>query len=227
MPACLVSQHAHTVRRMEIVLPEIARYAEEHTTPSPELLQRLAEETQATLNRPEMLTGTVAGRFLGLLVFASGARRVVEIGTYSGYSALSMAAALPPDGRIDTCEINEEHAAVARRYIEEAGYADRVTVHLGPALETLERLEGPVDLAFIDADHANYRNYYEALLPRLSDRGLIVFDHILWGGEVLDPGDDANVRALADLNDHLRSDPRVTCVLLTVRDGITLVRRND
>jgi caffeoyl-CoA O-methyltransferase len=205
---------------------EIARYAAEHTTAAPRLLEQLVEETHATLERPEMLTGTVAGRFLELLVYASSARRVVEIGTYSGYSAISMAAALPPGGRIDTCEINEEHAAVARRYIEEAGYADRVTVHVGSALQTLARLAGPVDLAFVDADHANYRNYYEALLPRLSKRGLIVFDHILWGGEVLDPGDDANVRALADLNDHLRSDPRVTCVLLTARDGITLVRRN-
>jgi caffeoyl-CoA O-methyltransferase len=209
-----------------MVSQETARYAADHTTPAPELLERLVEETHATLDRPEMLTGTVAGRFLELLVYASGARRVVEIGTYSGYSAISMAAALPPGGRIDTCEINEKHAAVARRYIEEAGYADRVTVHVGPGLETLERLEGSVDLAFIDADHANYRNYYEALLPRLGERGLIVFDHILWGGEVLDPGDDANVRALADLNDHLRSDPRVTCVLVTARDGITLVRRN-
>jgi caffeoyl-CoA O-methyltransferase len=211
---------------VEIVSQDIARYAAEHTTPAPELFERIVEETHATLERPEMLTGTVAGRFLELLVYAAGARRVVEIGTYSGYSAISMAAALPPGGRIDTCEISEKHAAVARRYIEEAGYADRVTVHVGPAAETLERLEGPVDLVFIDADHANYRNYYEALLPRLGERGLIVFDHILWGGEVLDPGDDANVRALADLNDHLRSDPRVTCVLVTARDGITLVRRN-
>jgi caffeoyl-CoA O-methyltransferase len=210
-----------------MISPEVRRYVEEHTTPQPELLTRLADETKATLRRPQMLSGTVAGRFLELLVHVSGARRILEVGTFSGYSALSMAAALPPGGRIDTCEVDPEHAAVARRYIAEAGYSDRITVHLGRALETIDLLEGSFDLVFIDADNANYRNYYEALLPRLSERGLIVFDHTLWGGQVLDPGDDERARPLAELNEHLRSDPGVACVLLTARDGITLVRRNE
>ena len=113
-----------------IVSEEIERYAEEHTTPHPELLQRLAEETKATLDRPQMLTGTIEGRFLEFIVYMTGARRILELGTYSGYSAISMAAALPAGGRIDTCEMEEEHAAVARRYVEEAGYTDRITIHL-------------------------------------------------------------------------------------------------
>jgi caffeoyl-CoA O-methyltransferase len=209
-----------------IVPDEIERYAEEHTTQPLELLQALAEETKATLRSPQMLTGTVEGRFLELLVFASGAKRVLEIGTYSGYSALSMAAGLPPGGSIDTCEIDPEHADVAKRYIAESSYADQIRIHLGPALETIERLEGVFDLVFIDADKVNYRNYYEAVLPRISERGLIVFDNTLWSGRVLAGDDSKDTRALRVLNDFLRDDERVTCVLLTVRDGVTLVRPN-
>src|SRR6266508_6718349 len=146
---------------MAIVDPKVEAYAEAHTTPADPLLARLAEETQATLRSPQMLTGTVEGRFLELLVHGLGARRVLEIGTYSGYGALSMAAGLPPDGRIDTCEIDETHAEVARRYVAQSPYAQQITVHLGPALETIDRLEGTFDLVFIDADKENYRNYYE------------------------------------------------------------------
>ncbi len=210
---------------MDVVPPEIERYAEEHTTPPPPHLVALAEETRATLRAPLMLTGTIEGRLLEMLVHATGARRVLELGTYSGYSALSMAAALPPDGRIDTCEVDDVHAEVARRHIEAAGLSDRITVHLGPALETLARLEGELDLVFIDADKVNYRNYYEAVLPRLADRGLIVLDNTLWSGRVLDPGDDESTRAIVELNDFLAADDRVVCVQLTVRDGVTLVRR--
>jgi caffeoyl-CoA O-methyltransferase len=175
-----------------------------------------------------MLTGTIEGRLLELLVHTSGARRVLEIGTYSGYSSLSMAAGLPPGGHIDTCEIDETHAAVARRYHERSPHGDRITVHVGPALETIARLDGDFDLVFIDADKPNYRNYYEAVLPRLSARGLIVVDNTLWGGRVLDAAaDDLDTPAIRAFNDHVRNDDRVTCVLLTVRDGVTLIRRKD
>jgi len=210
-----------------IVPDEIERYAEEHTTPPPPLLQELAEETRATLAVPQMLTGTIEGRLLELLVFASGARRVLELGTYSGYSALSMAAGLPPDGHIDTCEVEERHAEVARRYIARSPYADRITVHLGPALETIERLEGEFDFVFIDADKENYVAYYDALLPRLAPRGLIAADNTLWSGRVVDDGDDSEgTRAIRRFNEHVRSDARVTSVMLSVRDGVTLIRRN-
>src|SRR5919201_7051828 len=193
----------------------IDQYAEEHTTPPEPLLARLGEETRATLVAPQMLTGTVEGRFLELLVYASGARRVLELGSYSGYSALSMAAGLPPGGHIDTCEVEERHAEVARRYIAQSPYADRIEIHVGPALETIARLAGEFDLVFIDADKPNYVNYYEAVLPRLASRGLIAADNTLWSGRVLDGSDDdEGTRAITNFNEHVRSDPRVVSVML-------------
>lgn len=211
---------------MSFIVPEdIERYAEAHTTQPSELLRRLADETRETLRAPQMLTGTIEGRFLATVVAATGARRVLELGTYSGYSAISMAAALPPGGHIDTCEVDEEHAEVARRYIDEAGFGDRITIHLGPALETIELLEGEFDFVFIDADKVTYVAYYEALLPRLAERGLMAIDNTLWSGRVVQPDDDESTRAIVEFNDHVAADPRVAAVVLTVRDGITLVRR--
>jgi caffeoyl-CoA O-methyltransferase len=207
-----------------IVPEDIERYAEAHTTQPSELLRRLAEETRETLERPQMLTGTIEGRFLEMLVAATGARRVLELGTYSGYSAISMASALPPGGHIDTCEVDEQNAAVARRYIDEAGYADLITIHMGPARETIERLEGEFDFVFIDADKVNYVNYYEALLPRLAERGLMAIDNTLWSGRVVEPDQDESTRAIVEFNDHVAVDSRVIAVVLTVRDGVTLVR---
>lgn len=210
----------------DIVPDAIERYAEEHTTPPDALLAELAAETQATLRSPQMLAGPVEGRLLETLVFVSGARRVLELGTYSGYSAISMAGGLPPDGRIDTCEVDEEHAAVARRYIDRSPYADRIAVHVGPALETIAQLPGTFDLVFLDADKSNYLNYYEAVLPRLSERGLIVADNTLWSGRVVDPDPDGgSTRAIVEFNDRVRADDRVVCVQLTIRDGVTLIRR--
>jgi caffeoyl-CoA O-methyltransferase len=211
-----------------IVRPELEEYAEEHTTPHEALLAELAAETRATLPSPEMLTGPVEGRLLELLVFACGARHVLEIGTYSGYSALSMARGLPADGRIDTCEVDPFRAEFARRYIQRSPYADRITVHVGPAGETIARLDGPFDLVFVDADKTGYDAYYEAVLPKLTPRGLIVFDNTLQSGLVVDdPDASGSTRAIVELNRKLRGDPRVSCVVLTVRDGVTLVRRAD
>jgi caffeoyl-CoA O-methyltransferase len=203
---------------MDLVDPEIDRYAEQHTSPHPPLLEELAQETHATLRAPQMLTGPVEGRFLQFLVWSLRARRVLELGTYSGYSSLSMAGGLPEGGRIDTCELDEEHAAVARRYIERAGLSDRITVHVGPALETVQHLDGPWDFVFIDADKEGYPDYYEAVLPKLSEHGLIAADNTLRGGRVLE-GDTVSA-----FNDRVLNDPRVVSVLLTVRDGITLIR---
>jgi caffeoyl-CoA O-methyltransferase len=211
---------------MSFIIPEdIEGYAQAHTTEPSELLRRLAVETRETLRSPQMLTGTIEGRFLEMLVAVTGARRVLELGTYSGYSSISMAGALPPGGHIDTCEVDEENAAVARRYIDEAGYNDRITIHMGPALETVERLEGDFDLVFIDADKVNYVAYYEALLPRLSERGLMAIDNTLWSGRVVEPDEDESTRAIVQFNDHVAADSRVVAVVLTVRDGITLVRQ--
>ena len=206
-----------------LVDEKIEEYAERHTTPPEPLLAALADETKATMSAPQMLTGTVEGRFLEVLVFGTGAKRVLEIGTFTGYASLSMAAALPEGGHIDTLDIEPRHAEVAQRYIDESPYADRITIHLGPALETIAKLDGEFDLVFIDADKPNYDAYYEAVLPRLSERGLIAIDNTLWSGRVLDPPDETT-KLIAALNDKLAADDRVVAVQLTVRDGVTLVR---
>jgi caffeoyl-CoA O-methyltransferase len=211
-----------------IVPDDIDAYAEAHTTPPTELMAELAEETKATLSSPQMLTGTVEGRLLEQLVSALQARRVLELGTYSGYSSLSMAAALPDGGHIDTCEVDEAHAEVAQRYIDRSPYADRITIHLGAALQTIERLGGEWDFVFIDADKENYANYYEALFPRLAPTGLMAIDNTLWSGRVLDGADDSGAtRAIRELNDRIAADDRVVAVQLTVRDGVTLIRRRS
>ena len=211
---------------MDFVDPEIEAYAAAHTTQPEPLLAELAEETRASLRSPQMLTGTIEGRFLELLVHGLAAKRVLELGTYSGYGTLSMAAGLPEGGRIDSCEISEEHAAVARRYLERAGYADRVTVHVGPALDTIRSLDGNFDFVFIDADKENYVAYYEEVLPRLTAHGLIAADNTLWSGRVLDEADDSEAtRAIREFNERVAGDDRVTSVMLSVRDGITLIRR--
>jgi caffeoyl-CoA O-methyltransferase len=206
--------------------PAAEEYAAAHTTrPTPELA-RLVEDTRASLASPQMLSGPVEGRLLELLVHGVRARLVLELGTYSGFSALSMAAGLPPEGRIVTCEVSPEHADFARRRIAASPHAERIDLRVGPALETIVGLAGPFDLVFIDADKTGYRDYYEAVLPKLSDHGLIVVDNTLWSRRVVDePDRDADTRALVAFNDRVAADERVVCVMLTVRDGVTLIRR--
>jgi caffeoyl-CoA O-methyltransferase len=204
---------------------QLVAYIEAHTTPPEPHLAALAEETRATLNAPQMLTGTVEGRLLEALVWTARPQLVLELGTYSGYSALAMAAALAPGGRIVTCELSDEHADFAQRHIDASPYADRIELRRGPALDTVATLDGPFDLVFIDADKQNYVNYYEAVLPKLAKRGLIVADNTLWSGNVAADEDqsDATV-ALRGFNDRVREDERAVCVMLSVRDGITLIR---
>ena len=211
---------------MDFVSPEVDAYAEAHTTAMPDWMNALADETRASLECPQMLTGPVEARFLSMLVWASGAKRVLELGTYSGYSSLAMAAALPEGGRIVTCELSDEHAAFAQRHIDASPYADRIEIRIGPALETVAGLEGLFDLIFVDAHKPEYPAYYEAVLPLLAPKGLIVFDNTLWSGRVVEGNDDGTEQtaAMKQLNDRLASDPRVEAVQLTVRDGITLVR---
>jgi caffeoyl-CoA O-methyltransferase len=167
-----------------------------------------------------MLTGPVAGRLLELLVWVAQPTRVLEIGTFSGHSALAMAGALPPGGHLDACEIDPERAAFAQRYFDRSPHGSKITLHVGPALETIARLEGDFDLVFIDAEKDGYVGYYEAVLPRLAERGLIVADNTLADGRVVD-----GTPAIAVFNDHVAADPRTVQVLLSVRDGITLIRK--
>ena len=211
-----------------MILPEkLDAYTESHTTPPAEHLRKVAEDTRAELPGSVMLTGTVEGRFLETLVYLTQPQLVLEIGTYSGYSAQSMAAELPPGGRIVTCELLPLHVAFARERIEAGPYADRIEIRTGPALDTIASLDGPFDLVFIDADKAGYRDYYEAVLPKLAPRGLIVADNTLYSGQVVDLDGDASdtAREIAAFNDHVQADPRVVNVLLSIRDGVTLIRR--
>ena len=208
-----------------IVDEQVERYAGEHTTPLGELFERLAEETRAKTSAPQMMVGRIEGQFLATLVRLSGARRILEFGTFTGYSSISMASALPPDGQIITCDVDPEATAIARRYMDESVYGDKVEIRLGPALETVETLEGPFDLVFIDADKPNYRAYYEAALPLLAEGGLIIADNVLWSGRVVEEGGDESTRAIKEFNEHVRADSRVVSVMLTVRDGMTLIQK--
>jgi caffeoyl-CoA O-methyltransferase len=209
-----------------IVEPRVEEYAEAHTTPDGELFERLAAETREKTEIPQMMVGRLEGQFLAFLVRVSGARRVLELGTFTGYSSISMARALPDGGRVITCDVNEETTAIARRYAEEAGVVDRIDYRLGPALETLAELAGPFDLVFIDADKAGYVEYYEAALPKLADGGLMLADNTLASGRVVDDdADDGMAAAIKRFNEHVRADDRVESVMLTIRDGITMIRR--
>ena len=205
-----------------LVDEKLEAYAANYTRAQPELLNRLAQETHGSMKDPEMLTGRLEGGFLRLMVRALQARRIVEVGMFTGYSALSMAEALPVDGKLITCEVNPEAEAVARRYFRESPHGDKIEIRMGPALETLEKLEGPFDFAFIDADKENYPTYYELCLERLRPGGAIAVDNVLWSGRVLDPQDE-ETRAIATLNERVSKDDRVDHALLTIRDGLMLV----
>jgi caffeoyl-CoA O-methyltransferase len=203
----------------------VHEYVEAHTSTPAAHLRELAEATHRELALPQMLTGAVEGRLLEFLVWLKRPQLVLEVGTFSGYSAQAMAAALPAGGRIVSLEVSDEHADFAQRHLDAGPHADRIEILRGPAGESLERLEGPFDLVFIDADKVGYLGYYEAVLPKLAPDGLIVVDNTLWNGDVLDPGDDETTRALAEFNDHVAADERVVSLMLTVRDGVTLIRR--
>src|SRR3954453_21835357 len=166
-----------------------------------------------------MLTGPVAGRLLEFLVWVAQPARVLEIGTFSGHSALAMATALPDGGHIDACELDPVRAAFAQRYFDRRPHGSKITLHVGPALETLAKLEGGFDFVFIDAEKEGYVGYYDAVVPRLARRGLIVADNTLWSGRVL-----SGEGPIVAFNDHLAADPRTVQVLLSVRDGMTLIR---
>jgi predicted O-methyltransferase YrrM len=207
--------------------PAVEAYAEAHAEPPGDVLERLAEETRAKTTVPQMMVGPIEGRFLAFLVFALRARRLLEIGTFTGYSSICMASALPSDGRIVTLDVNEETTEIARRYATEAGVIDRIEYRLGPAKDILPSVDGPFDLVFIDADKEGYIDYYEAALPKLAEDGLMIADNVLWSGHVVDEDADGSTRAIQLFNEHVRADDRVESVMLTVRDGMTLIRRRS
>jgi predicted O-methyltransferase YrrM len=212
---------------VSLIPDELAVYVHDHTTPERELFTRLRDATFASLEDPQMQVGRVEGAFLRLIVQISHARRVLEIGTYSGYSALSMASGLPDDGRLITCDIDPVATDLARKFIEESPWSDKIELRLGPARETLRHLVeegGEFDLVFLDADKESYADYFEAVLPMVAPGGVILADNTLWSGAVLDPQGDSD-HGIVDFNARVRDDPRVEQVLLSVRDGITLCRK--
>ena len=203
---------------------EIEEYAERHTTPLPPHLADLASFTAENMEGAVMLSGPIEGGLLQTLVWASGARRVLEIGCFTGFSAQMMAAALPDDGELVTCEIDPDTAEVAQSHFDRSPDGRKIDLRLGPAAETLMSLDGPFDLVFIDADKTSYIHYYERAMDLLAERGIIAVDNVLWSGRVLDPQSEAD-KAIAAFNDHVAADPRVRQVVLTVRDGLMLIRR--
>jgi len=208
--------------------PALYDYLVAHAPPPDAVLQDLAAETAALGPISRMQVAVEEAAFLGWLARVIGARRAVEVGTFTGYSAIAMARGLRPDGHLLCCDVSEEWAAIARRYFARAGVADRITLKIAPALETLRALPraADVDLAFIDADKESYQTYYEELLPRLRPNGVLIFDNVLWSGHVIDPDDHStSTEAIRALNDAVARDRRVEAVMLPVSDGITLVRK--
>jgi caffeoyl-CoA O-methyltransferase len=202
-----------------LIAPEALAYAEAHTTAPPPHLAAVDESTRQEFQSWGMMVGRQEGRFLEMLVFTSQATNVLEIGTFTGYSSIAMAAGLPQGGSIISLEVNPHHA----------GLEGRISVIEGPALASLAELDGPFDLVFIDADKVGYDAYFEAVLPKLARHGLIVADNTLQAGGVLDSATDRHesATALRAFNDKLVGDPRVVCVLTTIRDGVTLIRHAD
>jgi caffeoyl-CoA O-methyltransferase len=208
---------------MEMIAADVASYAAARTTPPPAHLAQVAEVTRSSTESPGMMSGLVVVRLLEAFVVASGAMRVLEIGTFTGHGALSIAARLPASGRVTTIEFDPDRAELARRHIESSPHADRIELITGDAREIVPQLDGPLDLVFIDAWKPDYIRYYEAVLPKLSPGGLIVADNVLWGGSVADPdNDDDNTVAMRAFNDHVHADPRTQNTLLTVGDGLLL-----
>jgi caffeoyl-CoA O-methyltransferase len=209
-----------------IIPRKIEEYCLRHTSARDKLLRELEKYTQRTCADAQMLIGPHEGALLAMLVRLIGARRILEIGTFTGYSALCMAEALPSNGRLTTFEIKPEHAEIAQSFFDRSPHGHKIKIHLGPALETLAGLpvSAGFDFVFLDADKENYMNYYEAVLPRLRPGGVIAADNVLWSGRVLAPKSKTD-RAVVAFNKHVHRDPRVECVMLPVRDGVSLIRK--
>ncbi len=210
---------------MDFIDEKIEEYAFNHTSYEGDLLKRLEEETYEKLEIPQMTTGRIEARLLKLLARLVSAKRILEIGTFAGYSALSMAEALPEEGELVTCEEDPEAIAFAKKYFDLSMNGKKITQMVGPALESLKAIKGPFDMAFIDADKENYSNYYETILPMIRAGGLIAVDNVLWSGRVLDPKDKSD-KAIHQFNERVIQDERVESVLLTVRDGLNCIIKN-
>jgi len=208
--------------------PALYEYVLAHNPPRDAVLEDLARETAGLGGISIMQIAHEQGAFLTMLAGLLGAQRIVEVGTFTGYSAICLARGLAPGGRLLCCDVSDEWTGIARRYFARAGLADRIDLVIAPALGTLRALpeRAEIDLVFIDADKTSYRSYYETLLPRLRPGGVIVFDNVLWMGEVVNAANqDPSTEAIRALNDHVARDARVDSVMLPFADGVTLARK--
>ena len=210
---------------MDFIDEKIEEYAFDHTSYEGDLLKQLEEETYEKLDIPQMTTGRIEARLLKMLARLAGAKRILEIGTFAGYSALSMAEALPEEGELVTCEMDPEAIFVAKKYFGLSPHGKKITLMEGPALGSLKKVSGFFDMAFIDADKENYSNYYDAIFPLIRPGGLMAIDNVLWSGRVLDPKDNSD-KAIHQLNEKVIQDKRVESVILTVRDGLNCIIKN-
>ena len=209
---------------MHFLSEALEAYIANHSEAEPELLQELTRETHLKVLMPRMITGHYQGRLLSLISRLVHPENILEIGTYTGYSALCLAEGLQPGGALHTIDKNDELTGMQRRYFDRSPYGNQIVQHTGMALELIPNLEETFDLVFIDADKSEYPEYYEKVLPRVRPGGLILFDNVLWSGKVLGPVDpkDRATRILTDFNKTLQQDPRVRTVMLPIRDGLTL-----
>lgn len=211
----------------DLVLPAIEVYAAACSLPETPVRRNLREETERTMEYARMLVGPLEGAFLSMMTRLVQAERVLEIGLFTGYSALCFAEALPDRGRVVTCEVDEKSAAVARRFFAQSPHGGKIDVRMGPALETMANLTGPFEVIFIDADKINYVNYYRRAMELVSPRGVILIDNVLWDGDVLlNPPPDDRTAAIQELNRVVAADTRVTAVLATIRDGVWVISPN-
>lgn len=213
---------------MEFIDKELEDYAAAHSSPQSALLEKIERETHLQVSMPRMLSGHLQGRFLAMVSHMLQPKMVVEVGTYTGYSALCFAEGLHPDGRLVTIDINAELERRVRGYFSESPYAKQIDYRIADAAEELKRIEGPIDLAFIDADKVNYGTYYDLLVPKLRQGGFLLGDNVLWSGKVLEKNRsklDKSTKAILAFNQAVAADQRVEKVLLPLRDGVMVVRK--
>ncbi len=210
---------------MEFLPEALEQYVEQHTSFENEILQQLNRETHAKVMIPRMISGHLQGRFLAMMSKMIAPKTILEIGTYTGYSAICLAEGLQQDGKLHTIDINEELEDLVRQYFDKAGIADKTQYYIGNALDIIPTLPGNFDLVFIDADKINYANYYDLVIDRISPGGYILTDNVLWSGKVLDDKKDKDTAAIDAFNKKLMNDPRVETVLVPIRDGILIARK--
>ena len=210
---------------MDFLSEELQHYIEAHTSEEPDLLKKINRETHAQVLKSRMLSGQVQGRFLSMISKMTKPKVILEIGTYTGYSAICLAEGLPPGGKVITIDINEELENRVRSYFKESGFASQIDFRIGDARKIISQLNETFDLVFIDADKENYSLYYDIVIDKLSVGGIILADNVLWSGKVVQPKPDKDTKAILEFNDKIQHDPRVACVLLPLRDGVMMIRK--